>query len=138
MRKFGTFGSGPGMGGFDFSGFDLKDLGKFWQSQGSRGKRTGSFSFEDLFGSGGFGLGDILGDMNTRRARVQGMNSERGKSIITAHVPLAEMQRYTTDLRSMTGGRGMFTMEFLKYETVPNHLAQEIIAAVQREKEEEN
>jgi elongation factor G len=82
-------------------------------------------------------MGDILGDMNTRRARVQGMNSERGKSIITAHVPLAEMQRYTTDLRSMTGGRGMFTMEFLKYETVPSHLAQEIIAAVEREKEEE-
>ncbi len=82
-------------------------------------------------------MGDILGDMNTRRARVQGMNTERGKSIITAQVPLAEMQRYTTDLRSMTGGRGMFIMEFLKYETVPSHLAQEIIAAVQREKEEE-
>jgi elongation factor G len=82
-------------------------------------------------------MGDILGDLNTRRARVQGMNNEKGKSIVTAHVPLAEMQRYTTDLRSMTGGRGMFTMEFLKYETVPNHLAQEIIAAAQREKEEE-
>jgi elongation factor G len=82
-------------------------------------------------------MGDILGDLNTRRARVQGMNNEKGKSIITAHVPLAEMQRYTTDLRSMTGGRGIFTMAFLKYETVPNHLAQEIIAAAQREKEEE-
>jgi elongation factor G len=82
-------------------------------------------------------MGDILGDLNTRRARVQGMNNEKGKSIITAHVPLAEMQRYTTDLRSMTGGRGMFTMEFLKYETVPSHLAQEIIAAAQKDKEEE-
>jgi len=82
-------------------------------------------------------MGDILGDLNTRRARVQGMNNEKGKSIVTAHVPLAEMQRYTTDLRSMTGGRGLFTMEFLKYETVPSHLAQEIIAAAQREKEEE-
>ncbi len=82
-------------------------------------------------------MGDILGDLNTRRARVQGMNTEKGKSIITAHVPLAEMQRYTTDLRSMTGGRGIFTMEFLKYETVPSHLAQEIIAAAQKEKEEE-
>jgi elongation factor G len=82
-------------------------------------------------------MGDILGDLNTRRARVQGMNNEKGKSIITAHVPLAEMQRYTTDLRSMTGGRGLFTMEFLKYETVPSHLAQEIIAEAQREKEEE-
>jgi elongation factor G len=82
-------------------------------------------------------MGDILGDLNTRRARVQGMDNPRGKSVITAHVPLAEMQRYTTDLRSMTGGRGLFTMEFLKYETVPNHLAQEIIAQTQREKEEE-
>lgn len=82
-------------------------------------------------------MGDILGDLNTRRARVQGMNNERGKSIITANVPLAEMQRYTTDLRSMTGGRGIFTMEFLKYETMPNHLAQEIIDQAQRGKEEE-
>ena len=82
-------------------------------------------------------MGDILGDLNTRRARVQGMNNEKGKSIVTAHVPLAEMQRYTTDLRSMTGGRGLFTMAFLKYENVPSHLAQEIIEAAQREKEEE-
>jgi elongation factor G len=82
-------------------------------------------------------MGDILGDLNTRRARVQGMDNERGKSIITAHVPLAEMQRYTADLRSMTGGRGIFTMEFLKYENVPSHLAQEVIAQAQREKEEE-
>jgi elongation factor G len=82
-------------------------------------------------------MGDILGDLNTRRARVQGMNTEKGKSTVTAHVPLAEMQRYTTDLRSMTGGRGMFSMDFLKYETLPTHLAQEIIAAIQREKEEE-
>ena len=82
-------------------------------------------------------MGDILGDLNTRRARVQGMNNEKGKSIVSAHVPLAEMQRYTTDLRSMTGGRGIFTMEFLKYENVPSHLAQEIIEEAQREKEEE-
>ena len=51
-------------------------------------------------------MGDILGDLNTRRARVQGMNSEKGHSIVNAHVPLAEMLRYTTQLRSMTGGRG--------------------------------
>lgn len=82
-------------------------------------------------------MGDILGDMNTRRARVQGMDTDKGRSIITAMVPLAEMLRYTTDLRSMTGGRGVFTMEFSYYETVPNHLTQEIVAAAQREKEEE-
>jgi len=82
-------------------------------------------------------MGDILGDLNTRRARVQGMDSDRGKSIVTAHVPLAEMQRYTADLRSMTGGRGFFVMEFSSYETVPTHLAQDIVDAAQKEKEEE-
>jgi elongation factor G len=82
-------------------------------------------------------MGDILGDLNTRRARVQGMDTDRGKSVVTAKVPLAEMQRYTQDLRSMTGGRGIFTMEFDSYVTVPSHLAQEIIDAAQREKEEE-
>lgn len=78
-------------------------------------------------------MGDILGDMNTRRARVQGMDSEKGRSIVTAHVPLAEMQRYTTDLRSITGGRGVFTMEFAHYETVPAHIAQEVINNRQKE-----
>lgn len=78
-------------------------------------------------------MGDILGDLNTRRARVQGMNTEHGRSVITAQVPLAEMLRYTTDLRSMTGGRGIFDMEFDHYEVVPAHIAQEIIAARQKE-----
>ncbi len=74
-------------------------------------------------------MGDILGDMNTRRARVQGMDTEKGRSVVTAQVPLAEMQRYTTDLRSITGGRGMFDMEFSHYEVVPTHIAQDVIAA---------
>ena len=78
-------------------------------------------------------MGDVLGDLNTRRARVQGMDTQKGRSIVTANVPLAEMQRYTTDLRSMTGGRGVFAMEFSSYETVPSHIAAEVIAA--REKE---
>ncbi|MEN4042371.1 MAG: elongation factor G [Anaerolineaceae bacterium] len=82
-------------------------------------------------------MGDVLGDLNTRRARVMGMETELGRSTITAHVPLAEIQRYTTQLRSITGGRGIFTMEFDHYETVPNHLAQEIIAAKQK-KDEKN
>ncbi len=82
-------------------------------------------------------MGDILGDLNTRRARVQGMNSEKGRSVVNAHVPLAEMLRYTTQLRSMTGGRGFFTMQFDHYEVVPAHLTQEIIAAHQKEKKEE-
>ncbi|MEA3349799.1 MAG: elongation factor G [Chloroflexota bacterium] len=82
-------------------------------------------------------MGDILGDLNTRRARVQGMATERSRSVITAKVPLAEMQRYTTDLRSMTGGRGIFTMEFDHYETVPKYLAGEVVKAARKEDEEE-
>ncbi|MBI4927886.1 MAG: elongation factor G [Anaerolineae bacterium] len=82
-------------------------------------------------------MGDVLGDMNTRRARVQGMNTEHGRSVINAHVPLAEMLRYTTQLRSMTGGRGVFSMEFDHYETVPPHIAAEITAKHQKEKKEE-
>jgi len=78
-------------------------------------------------------MGEVLGDLNTRRARVQGMNSEKGHSIVTATVPLAEMLRYTTQLRSMTGGRGVFSMEFASYEMVPPHIQSEIIAARQKE-----
>ena len=79
--------------------------------------------------------GDIMGDLNTKRARVQGMDQRGGKSIVTALVPLAEMQRYATDLRSLTQGRGIFSMELDHYEDVPAHLAQAIIEAHQREKE---
>jgi len=83
-------------------------------------------------------MGDVLGDMNSRRARVQGMDTQKGRSIVKAHVPLAEMLRYTTILRSMTGGRGYFTMAFDHYEMVPQHLAQDIIEAKRREDEEED
>jgi elongation factor G len=82
-------------------------------------------------------MGDIMGDMNTRRGRVQGMDTQVGKSIVTAQVPLAEMQRYGNDLRSMTGGRGIYEMEFDHYEPVPQHLMQPIIDAAKREEEEE-
>lgn len=80
--------------------------------------------------------GDVLGDLNTRRARVMGMDQERGKTIITAQVPLAEMLRYAIDLRSMTQGRGVYTMEFSHYEIVPDYIAQQIIAEAQKEKQE--
>jgi len=81
-------------------------------------------------------VGDIIGDLNTRRAVVQGMSQERGKSVIKALVPLAEMQRYATDLRSITQGRGVFRMEFSHYELVPEHIAQKIIEETKREKEQ--
>ncbi|MDX9863727.1 MAG: elongation factor G [Anaerolineaceae bacterium] len=82
-------------------------------------------------------MGDVMGDFNSRRGRVQGMETEKGRSVVTAQVPLAEMQRYTTELRSMTGGRGVFTMEFDRYDTVPSHVAEGIIAAAKKEEEEE-
>ena len=78
-------------------------------------------------------MGDVLGDLNTRRARVQGMDTERGRTVVKAQLPLAEMLRYTTDLRSITGGRGVFAMEFSHYETVPAHIAQGVIDARQKE-----
>ena len=74
-------------------------------------------------------MGDILGDLNTRRARVQGMETEKGHSTVSAKVPLAEMLRYTTNLRSLTGGRGFFEMAQSHYETVPAHITQEIVDA---------
>jgi len=82
-------------------------------------------------------MGDVMGDLNTRRARVQGMSSDRGNSVVTAHVPLAEMLRYTTQIRSITGGRGFFTMDFDHYDIVPAHLAQEVIASRAKDKKEE-
>ena len=72
-------------------------------------------------------MGDVLGDLNTRRARVLGMDQLKGNSIITAEAPLAEMQRYAADLSSMTQGRGYFAMEFERYEQVPAHIMQEVI-----------
>jgi elongation factor G len=78
-------------------------------------------------------MGDVLGDLNTRRARVQGMETERGHSILTAQVPQAEMLRYTSELRSLTGGRGVFTMAFSHYEVVPTHVAEQIVASRSKE-----
>ena len=78
-------------------------------------------------------MGDVLGDLNTKRARVLGMDQQRGNSIISAEVPLAEMQRYAADLRSMTQGRGYFSMEFEHYDQVPAHIAQNIIEQTKKE-----
>ncbi|MBN2386637.1 MAG: elongation factor G [Anaerolineales bacterium] len=82
-------------------------------------------------------MGDIISDMNTRRGRVVGTESDRGRTVVVAQVPLAEMLRYTTILRSITAGRGVFSMEFDHYEMVPTHLAEQIIAARQKELEKE-
>ena len=80
-------------------------------------------------------MGDVMSDLNTRRGRVQGTETERGSTTIIAHVPMAEMLKYTTQVRSITGGRGYFTMEFDHYETVPSHIAGPIIEAHKKEME---
>lgn len=82
-------------------------------------------------------MGDVLGDLNTRRARVQGMSQDKGTGAVRAQVPLAEVQRYSTDLRSFTQGRGFFTLTFSHYEPVPAHLVQAIVDAAKKEAEKE-
>lgn len=82
-------------------------------------------------------MGDVLADLNGRRGRVLGMESTgAGYQSIKAQVPLAEIFRYATDLRSMTGGRGTFTSKFLAYEECPSHIAQKVIAAHEEQAEE--
>lgn len=73
-------------------------------------------------------LGDVMGDLNSRRGQIEGMGSEQGLSKVTAKVPLAEMFGYATDIRSKTQGRGIFSMEFSHYEEVPRNVAEAIIA----------
>jgi elongation factor G len=73
-------------------------------------------------------LGDVIGDLNSRRGHIEGMNSEDGIAQVTAKVPLGEMFGYATDIRSRTQGRGIFSMEFSNYDEVPRNLAETIIA----------
>jgi elongation factor G len=72
-------------------------------------------------------LGDIMGNLNSRRGQIEGMGTEEGLAKISAMVPLAEMFGYATDIRSMTQGRGIFTMEFSHYDEVPRNVAESII-----------
>ncbi|CEJ42968.1 elongation factor G [Umezakia ovalisporum] len=73
-------------------------------------------------------LGDVMGDLNSRRGQIEGMGSEDGLAKVTAKVPLAEMFGYATDIRSKTQGRGIFSMEFSHYEEIPRNVAEAIIA----------
>ena len=81
-------------------------------------------------------MGDVMGDLNNRRGRVQGMENRNNRAIINAEIPLAEILRYGTDLRSMTQGRGIYTIEFVRYEPVPSYLADQVISQ-SKEKEAE-
>jgi elongation factor G len=81
--------------------------------------------------------GDIMGDLNAKRGKIQGMDQlGGGKQVINALVPQGEVARYVIDLRSMTGGRGAFSMTFSHYEEMPQHLAQKVIDEYQRAREE--
>ncbi len=82
-------------------------------------------------------MGDIMGDINTKRGRIMGMEKQGKRQLIHAQAPLAEMSRYTIDLKSITQGRGKFTMRFSKYEEVPANIAEKVIAAAKAEKEAE-
>ncbi|MDI9479513.1 MAG: elongation factor G [Syntrophomonadaceae bacterium] len=81
-------------------------------------------------------MGDIIGDLNTKRGRVQGMEPSGKKQVIKAQVPLAEMARYTIDLKSITQGRGKFKMEFSHYEEVPAQNTEKIVERARKEREE--
>jgi elongation factor G len=76
-------------------------------------------------------MGDVIGDLNSRRGKIQGMKSRGTAQVITAEVPLSEMFGYATDLRSKTQGRGIFTMQFAHYDMVPKPIADQIVAKVQ-------
>jgi elongation factor G len=80
-------------------------------------------------------VGDVIGDLNSRRGRVAGVDGGGGRQIVRANVPLAEILRYATDLTSMTGGRGQFSMELAFYEEVPAHIAEKVVVASQSEGE---
>ena len=75
------------------------------------------------------------GDLNSRRGRLQGMEPLGGMTSIKAEVPMAELLTYSQSLTSMTGGRGDYSMHFLRYEEVPTHVAQKVIEDTRRERE---
>jgi elongation factor G len=79
----------------------------------------------DIVAPEGF-VGDVISDLNGRRAKIRGVDSQNGLRIVNARVPLAEMFGYATDLRSMTQGRATYTMQFSGYEPVPKSIARTI------------
>ena len=80
-------------------------------------------------------MGDIMGDLNSRRGRVLGMDNEGKNQVINANVPIAEFLTYAPDLRSMTGGRGTYTMEFSHYDEVPAQISEKVIEGIKKNQE---
>ncbi len=83
-------------------------------------------------------IGDVIGDLNSRRGRVLKVDAKGNYQVIEANVPMSEMLKYAPDLNSKTGGRGTFTMEFSHYEEVPSQLAEKVIAQAKKDKEKED
>jgi elongation factor G len=80
-------------------------------------------------------VGDVMGDLSSRRGRPLGTDTVGGMTEVKAEVPMAEMLSYAPDLRAITGGQGEYTLEFLRYEEVPAHLAQKVVATARAEEE---
>jgi elongation factor G len=80
-------------------------------------------------------VGDVIGDLNSRRGRPLGMDPVGQNTVIRAEVPMSEMLSYAPDLTSLTGGRGDYAMTLARYEEVPAHVSQRLIADLQRERE---
>ena len=76
-------------------------------------------------------MGDVIGDLNTRRGKVRSMEARGGTQIVASRVPLAEMFGYATELRSRTQGRATYSMHFDRYEQVPNNVSEEVVARIQ-------
>jgi len=76
-------------------------------------------------------LGDVIGDLNSRRGRVGSIEARVGTQVVTAAVPLAEMFGYATTLRSLTQGRANYSMHFTRYEEAPKNISEEVVASIQ-------
>ncbi len=81
-------------------------------------------------------MGDIIGDINKRRGQIMGMgeSDKEGLNMVEAEVPMSEMFRYATDLRSMSQGRGMFSFEFTRYEQAPSNVAEKVIQSSKKKR----
>jgi elongation factor G len=82
-------------------------------------------------------MGDVMSDLQNRRAMIEGMNSEKGFEVIKARVPLAEMYKYSTTLSSITSGRATFTMKFAEYQQVPAEVQDKLLKAYEAEEKDE-
>src|SRR5205809_831450 len=111
--------------------------GKYKKQTGGRGQYGDTWlRVEPMTRGGGFEfVGDIIGDLNSRRGRIVGMEPAGETAVVRAQAPMAEMLTYESSLRSMTGGRGGYSMEFSHYEEVPAFLADKVVKDVKAEKE---